>query len=620
MSLSQALATSVSGLRITQSSLALVASNVANAETPGYVRKTAAQVTTSAGANGVSVRIASINRELDQYVQRQLRAEVSGGAYANMRADYYTRIQSIFGTPGANSTLETAFNNFTTSLQALSTSPDSATARTTVLSMAQVLTQQLNSMSNAIQNLRSDAELGLSDAVARANNAMQQIAAINRQLSGNNAKDAAAATLMDQRDAYIDELSHLMDIRVLEGDNNQISIFTGSGIQLVGVDAATLSFDAKGTITPESKWDADPAKRTVGTILLTTSTGGTMDLIASKSIRSGEIAAYMELRDDILVQAQAQLDQIASAMALALSSVTVPGTAATSGAQSGFDIDTNGLLPGNIVHVSYTDMVTGQTRKLSIVRVGDPSALPLSNDMTADPNDEVIGVDFSGGLGAVAAALNNRFNGKIVFSDEGGGILRVLNDVGGASSAINAVTATQTLTSFYTGESALPFFTDGGSPYSGTITSLGPQSVGFAGRISVNSALLSDPSKLIVFQAGTESGDATRPNFIYERLANASLTYSPGAGIGSQNNPFSGSLTSYMRQVIGFQGAMAENAINLAEGQQVVVNALQERFAEGAAVNIDMEMAHLLNLQTAYGANARVLSTVKDMMEALMNI
>jgi flagellar hook-associated protein 1 FlgK len=35
MSLSQALATSVSGLRIAQSSLALVASNVANAETPG---------------------------------------------------------------------------------------------------------------------------------------------------------------------------------------------------------------------------------------------------------------------------------------------------------------------------------------------------------------------------------------------------------------------------------------------------------------------------------------------------------------------------------------------------------------------------------------------------------
>jgi flagellar hook-associated protein 1 FlgK len=176
------------------------------------------------------------------------------------------------------------------------------------------------------------------------------------------------------------------------------------------------------------------------------------------------------------------------------------------------------------------------------------------------------------------------------------------------------------LTAFNSGTGALPFFTDAGLPFSGAITSLGPQSLGFAGRISVNSALLADSSNLVNYQAGTPSGDATRPNFIYDQMVNASLTYSPLAGIGSQNNPFSGSLTSYMRQVIGFQGAAAENAVNLAEGQQVVVNALQERFAEGAAVNIDVEMAHLLNLQTAYGANARVMSTVKDMLESLMNI
>jgi flagellar hook-associated protein 1 FlgK len=619
MSLSQALATSVSGLRITQSSLALVASNVANAETPGYVRKTAAQVTTAAGSNGVSVRIASINRELDQYVQRQLRAEVSGGAYANMRADYYSRIQSIFGEPGANSTLETAFNNFTTSLQALTTSPDSATSRTTALNMAQVLVQQLNSMSNSIQSLRSDAELGLSDSVERANNAMQQIAAINRQLSGNAAKDAATATLMDQRDAYIDELSHLMDIKVLEGDNSQINIFTGSGIQLVGVDAAQIGFDAQGTVTAESKWDADPTERTVGTLTLNSATGSPMDLIASKAIRSGEIAAYMELRDDILVQAQAQLDQIASAMASSLSGIAMP-TTAVAGPPAGFDVDTSGMLAGNVINVTYTDVSSGQQRRVSIIRVDDTNALPLSNDVTADPNDEVIGVDFSGGLAAVSAALNTHFNGQVVFSNPAGNTLRIVDDGAGNTSNVDAVSGTRTLTAFNSGNAALPFFTDAGLPYSGAINSLGPQSLGFSGRISINPALLSDPSNLVNYQAGTPSGDATRPNFIYDRMVNASLTYSPSAGIGSQNNPFSGSMTSYMRQVVGFQGAAAENATNLAEGQQVVVNALQERFSEAAAVNVDVEMAHLLNLQTAYGANARVMSTVKDMLETLMNM
>ena len=40
MSLSQALSTSTAGLRTAQAALTLIASNVANAETPGYVRKT----------------------------------------------------------------------------------------------------------------------------------------------------------------------------------------------------------------------------------------------------------------------------------------------------------------------------------------------------------------------------------------------------------------------------------------------------------------------------------------------------------------------------------------------------------------------------------------------------
>jgi flagellar hook-associated protein 1 FlgK len=341
-----------------------------------------------------------------------------------------------------------------------------------------------------------------------------------------------------------------------------------------------------------------------------------MDLIANKAIKSGEIAAYMEMRDDILVEAQSQLDQIAAAMASALSSVTSAGTS-VAGPPAGYDIDTAGLLDGNTISLTYTDALSGQQRKVTIVRVDDPNALPLSGDATADPNDEVVGVSFAGGMSAVAAALNSHFNGRLTFSDAGGDMLRA---AGSGTASLTAASATRTLTAFGTGEIGLPFFTDGGVPYTGAFSSMGSQSAGFAGRISINAALLADPSKLVAYQSGTESGDATRPNFIYDRLVNATLTYSPQAGIGAANNPFSGSLGSYMRQVVSYQGAMAENASNLAEGQQVVVNALQERFSEGAAVNIDTEMAHLLALQTAYGANARVMSTVKDMLDMLMQM
>ncbi len=68
----------------------------------------------------------------------------------------------------------------------------------------------------------------------KANDAMAQIAAINRQLSTSGQNDATTATLLDQRDNYIDQLAQLMDINVVQNDHNQVTVFTRSGIQLVG--------------------------------------------------------------------------------------------------------------------------------------------------------------------------------------------------------------------------------------------------------------------------------------------------------------------------------------------------------------------------------------------------
>jgi len=194
MGLAQALTSAVSGLRVTQSSLALVAGNIANAETPGYVKKVATQVADAAGDRTIGVRLSSINRELDVYLQRQLRTETSGGAYASTRADFFQRLQGILGQPGADNALETVFNNFISAAQALSTSPDSNAARYSLLTAGQTLAQHLNGMTADIQGLRSDAELGLADAVSQANDAMRQIAAINRQLGLTNAQDATTGS------------------------------------------------------------------------------------------------------------------------------------------------------------------------------------------------------------------------------------------------------------------------------------------------------------------------------------------------------------------------------------------------------------------------------------------
>jgi len=103
-------------------------------------------------------------------------------------------------------------------------------------------------------------------------------------------------------------------------------------------------------------------------------------------------------------------------------------------------------------------------------------------------------------------------------------------------------------------------------------------------------------------------------------MSNATPTFSPASGIGGASSPFSGTMSSYLGQVLAFQGQAANNASNLKKGQDVVVNALQQRLNQESGVNIDQEMTNLLNLQSAYGANARVLTTVRDMFQMLMNM
>jgi flagellar hook-associated protein 1 FlgK len=91
-------------------------------------------------------------------------------------------------------------------------------------------------------------------------------------------------------------------------------------------------------------------------------------------------------------------------------------------------------------------------------------------------------------------------------------------------------------------------------------------------------------------------------------------------GLGNAATPFTGKVPDYLRQLLSMQGAAAANASSLAQGQDVVVNALQQRLNDAAGVNVDQEMASLISLQTAYGANARVMTAARDMLDMLMKM
>jgi flagellar hook-associated protein 1 len=621
MSLGNAISAALSGLRTTQTGVGLIANNIANAETQGYVRKSVIQTTTAAGSGG-GVRVVGVQREINMFVQRQLRAELAGASYANTISGFYSRVEQVFGQPGGLNSLDTLFNKFSNALQTLANGPESIASRGDVLTQASVLAQHLNAMSADVQALRSQAESSIGQSVTRINQLLADIEVLSNRIIGADQSSPETAALHDQRDMHITELSSLIDIRTVDSADGNLSIFTSSGVSLFDRKASRLTFDGRDTLDANSLWNVDPNLRNVGTIKLTSPNGYEIDLVADKAIRSGSLAADLQMRDETLVQAQAQLDEIAHALSLALSNRTVGGTA-VGGPPDGFELNLASLQNGNTVSLTYTDNLTGQQHRVTLVRVDDSGALPLGNDHTPDPNDTVIGVDFSGGMASVVSQLNTALSATgLTFSNPAGSTLRVVDDGAPDLWNVDSFSASITTSTFNSGDPTLPFFVDGGTGglYTNAVYPDGTQKLGYAARIALNQALYDDPSRLVVYAPGTAQGDPTRPDFLEQQLTTATQMFAAGTGIGTASGPYSGTITDFVRHSISGQGANAANAHRLKEGQDVVLTALQTRYNEASGVDVDTEMANLLVLQTAYGANARVLSAVKDMLDMLMRM
>jgi flagellar hook-associated protein 1 FlgK len=616
MGLSSALATAMSGLRANQASLSIISSNIANAQTPGYVAQNANQIELSSGGVGSTVLTIGVNRQLDLFVQNQLRTETSGGSYADQTANILGQLQSVYGTPGGAGTLETTLNNFTTALQSLSNSPANSSAQGVALSAAQTLAQQLNTTTQGIQSLRTNVDQDIGNSAAQANTDLTQIAQINTQLQGLSPTDPLAATLADQRDNAINSLSKLVDVRVVTDPSNQASVFTNSGIQLVGAGlASSFIYNSQGTLGATSLYNANPAKSGVGSLNIKLPNGASIDAVANNVISSGQIAADLKLRDQTLVQAQTQVDQLAATLSSSVSDQTTAGTAVT-GPPSGFSVNTSNVLAGNTVNLTYTDTATNTQHQISIVNVTDPAALPLQNGANANPL--LVGVNFSLGMASAVSQLNTALGSSgLQFTNPSGATLNLL---GSAAATVNAASTTTTTTSLTSGSPQLPLFTDGNSLYTGQYTGNGSQMTGLAGRIAINPAVLANPSALSVFSTSppTASGDNTRPDFLFSQLTSAKFNYSTKTGLGSNSAPFNGTVTDYLQQFLSQQSNASTLATQLQQGQSVVVSTLQQKFNSTSAVNIDTEMANLIQVQNTYAANAHIMSVVQSMMQSLL--
>ncbi|KKB10558.1 hypothetical protein VE25_17650 [Devosia geojensis] len=610
MGLMSSLNNAVSGLRINQDSLAVVSRNIANSGTPGY-HKQSLNVVDYSDHSSTYARTMGINRAFDKSLQTYYTRQVSDAAMSSVQANYLDRLQTYLGKPGDAGSLDKVFQDLQNALSSLATSPDDYNVRAQVVSQAQTMVETLNRLSNDIQTMRQETEGQIAANVHQLNGMLTSLQEVNLRLLDLGATDGARASLMDQRDRLVSQIAEKIDVTADYRPDGTVALMTRSGASLIDGRASTFNFESAGNLAATSEFHHDPDLTKVGKLTLTSPSGMTFDLVQHGVIQGGELGGLLDLRDRTLVQAQSQLDEIAAALAKAFGTVQTPGTEAANGGVAGYELDIGGIAPGEDVLINYTE--NGVARQVRLVNT--VQAL----DYKDASGVRVIGVDMSLGAGAVAGQLAGLLPG-LDFSQSSGSTLSVLDDGAGGAIDVTSVIGRSSSGAAQGGGLALNLFVDAGNKaFTNNLDTNPPQKLGFAARISINAAVLADNRVLVQHEIGGSLGDSSRPDYLVDQLKN--MKFVSGGDPKANPNAFqlNGSVGEVISQVMGFQGSSIASAINRRDDRLLTLDTVMQQMEQQYGVNVEEELARLIELQNAYSANARVVSIVQDLFDKLFN-
>lgn len=577
MSLFSTLSIATQGLRATQAGINLVGQNVANAQSEGYTRRVLSPVQQVTAGRTTGVDAGEARRQFDKTVRAQLIAERAGASYARTTADFAARLEGLFGKPGSVNALDGVLNGFRTALSGLAENSADLARRGAAVAAGANLAQRLNTLGDGIQGLRSAAETRLGSAAREASDIIARIAEVNARIIADQSRQPDAA-VEDMRDALISDLSRFTDVVRVDRPDGTVTLRTTGGATLLeGVFARSFEFEPRAGLSAEVVVGAEHEP---GRLYIVSASGARIDATEGEAVRSGELRALLELRDDTLVTAQIQVDELAAALAQVFSDER-PAQGFSGGAFSasyprGLDGRPAAGLSGETLVFAFTDG-SGERVTLAVSSIADLDAALGAHGGSAIAGTgafTVTGLDPSANVEVLwrSGDPSNRLTARL-FEDP--------------SSA---------------------------SPISGP-------SAGLASRIALSSSLVRDPATLVRgSDLSLASGETRRIDALARALAETQRTFGAQARVNGAAAPSTSSVPEFARRIVETQAAYSASAARIAEGQDIALASIEARFAEDAAVNIDEEMANLVQLQTAYGANARVMTAAREMLDMLMRI
>lgn len=300
MSLNSALAIAGGGLANINAQFALISQNVANAATPGYAVEVGSQTAMTADGVGIGVHTGPATLQIDLALQSSLTQQnaVVSGAQTTQTA--LQAIDGVLGTPGSGNDLGSLLGNLQDGFSKLLTDPSNQTQQTASVSAATSLARSINDLSSTYSAQRQASQANIQSDLTTLNSTLALIGQLNDKIIAFRPTTQGTADLENQRNAAVQTLSSLLDVKTVTQSNGDMSLFTASGLTLptrAGLDPFTT------TNTATSTGSYYPSGGIPGIMLAGAD-------VTSQMV-GGRIGANITLRDTTLPTNQAALDEFA---------------------------------------------------------------------------------------------------------------------------------------------------------------------------------------------------------------------------------------------------------------------------------------------------------------------
>lgn len=577
MGLTNALRIGQSALTASQLGIQVTGNNMANVATPGYARRSLLLSPLESAdpsqrfqpGQGVGPR--SLTRVIDEAVLSRLRGQIARETQATQTLESLSALEAAIGELS-----DTALTSQLT--QFFGAWSD----RSTLVASDGVVVQQAQTLVSNIKRLRADltqqkiqTEQRLDQIVPHVDELLKQVADINRNVARAQVAGGDAASLRDQRDRALDELAALIDIGTVERKSGAVDVYVGSTPLVLagesrGIELRRQSVDGQTQITLRAKAD--------GSIL---------------PIRSGQVGALVEARDNAVGDTINKLDQLAAQLIFqtnrihatssgpnglteAVSQLRTPpddrllpinGPANPTTAALPFDIQNGSFL----VHVQSPAGGVQATR----IRV-DLDGLSDTGDTTSI--DDASLEDIRRALNAVEGiAADFTPDGRLRVRGENGATFSFSEDSSGLLAAVG-------MNAFFTGTSA--------------------------DNIAVRPDIANEPTRLGTGRIGAD-GQFTENAAALDMAKLQDQTFDALGGLG---------INAFWTNVAGNAGAQTDAALNNAQAAAVVRESIEAQRAALSGVSLDEEAVNLITFQQSFQGAARFIAVVDQLQQELLGI